>query len=158
MRIWGLSVLGIIVATLVFYGFEFFWYGIAFQEAWQIGTGVSDSDYQGSAVLWMAVGFLAPLLQVIGLAFILKWCGWPALGDSIKKLLLLAIFMGAGVSIYVLAYMPHHSITVFLIDWFHIIIGWFISAVVLTFLRPKYIAPVKATYQAPQDPEAIYHD
>jgi len=158
MRVSGLSVVGIIVATLVFYAFEFFWYGITFQEAWQTGNGLTSSDFEGGSPLWMGVGFLAPLLQVIGLALILKWCGWPALGESIKKISLLSVFIGAGVSIYVLAYMPLHSTTVFLIDWVHIVIGWFISAIILTFLRPRYIAPVKHNYQAPQDPEAIYED
>lgn len=158
MRVSGLSVVGIIVATLIYYAFEFFWYGIAFQQEWQVGSGLTNSDFEGGSPVWMVVGFLAPLLQVIGLALILKWIGWPSLGESIKKLLLLAIFIGAGVSIYALAYMPHHSVTVFFIDWLHLIIGWFIIATILTYLRPKYIAPVKATYRAPQEPEVTFED
>lgn len=158
MRVFGVSVVGIIVATLLYYIFEFFWYGVAFQDAWQIGNGVSESDYQGNEIIWMAVGFMAPLAQVIALAFILKWFGWPSLAESINKILLLAILMGAGTSIYMYAYMPHHSTAVFLIDWFHIIIGWLIAAIVLTFLRPKYIAPVKKAYQTREEPEVFYED
>jgi len=161
MRVAGLSVVGIITATLVFYVFEYFWFGVAMLNAWQTGNGVSAADFEGSSPAWMAVGILAPLLQVIALAFFLKWSGWPALGESVFKMLLLAILIGGGFSLYTLVYMPLHSMPLYLINFAHIVIGWTLVAIVLTFLRPKYYAPVKhvqhAEYQRQEeDPDDIY--
>lgn len=155
MKIAGLPILGIILATLCYYIFEFVWYSFLFQDAWQAGSSVTPDDYLGQSGSWMALGFLAPLLQVIAISLILKWAGWPSMGDALAKILCLAILIGSGVGLYALVYLPQHSLSLFFIDTAHYLIGWLMSAFILTHFRPKYIAPVKHR-QSKEDVEDIY--
>ncbi len=141
MRIAGLSVVGTLIATLLYYFFEFGWYSV-FQTAWQAGEGVSPEDYTNQPAGWMALGFIAPLLQVIAIGLILKWSGWPSLSEAFGKIFCLSVLIGVAVGIYAIAYLPQHSLALFLIDTAHYIIGWSVTAIVLTYLRPKYVAPI----------------
>lgn len=141
MKIAGLSIVGTVIATLLYYFFEFAWYSIL-QNAWQAGEGVTAEDYANQSGAWMAVGFVAPLLQVIAIGLILKWCGWPSLSEAFGKIFCLSVLLGIAVGIYALAYLPQHSVSLFLIDTVHYVIGWSVTAVVLTYFRPKYVAPV----------------
>jgi len=141
MKFAGLSVVGTLIATLLYYFFEFAWYSIL-QSAWQAGEGVSAEDYSNQSSWWMALGAVAPLLQVIAIGLILKWSGWPSLSEAFGKIFSLSVLLGVAVGIYALAYLPLHSVSLFLIDTVHYIIGWSVTAIVLTYFRPKYLAPV----------------
>ena len=141
MKIAGLSVVGTLLATLLYYLFEFGWYSIL-QSTWQAGEGVSPEDYTNQSGAWMALGVVAPLLQVIAIGLILKWSGWPSLSEAFGKIFSLSVLLGVAVGIYALVYLPQHSVPLFLIDTIHYIIGWSVTAIVLTYFRPKYVAPI----------------
>ncbi len=156
MKIAGLSVVGTLIATLLYYFFEFAWYSIL-QSAWQAGEGVSPEDYTNQSPGWMALGAVAPLLQVIAIGLILKWSGWPSLSEAFGKIFSLSVLLGVAVGIYALAYLPQHSVSLFLIDTVHYIIGWSVTAIVLTYFRPKYIAPVtRHGHSSDENIEDIY--
>jgi len=144
MKFAGLPIVGIIVATVCYYFLEFAWYGFLFQDAWQAGSGVTPEQYAGQSGGWMALGVVAPLVQVIAIGLILKWNGWPSMGEALRKVLCMALLIGIGVGLYALVYLPQHSLALFLIDTVHYVIGWLLAAFILTHLRPRYIAPVKA--------------
>lgn len=141
MKIAGLSVIGTLIATLLYYFFEFGWY-VYFQDPWQAGLGITPDDYPGQKNNWMPLGIVAPLLQVIAIGLILKWAGWPSLSEALGKIFTLSVLIGVGVGFYALVYMPQHSLPLFVVDTAHYIIGWSVTAIVLTYFRPKYVAPV----------------
>lgn len=156
MKIFGLPPIGVVVATLVFYALGVLIYGIVFMETWMAAAGISASDAEQPGAVTYLLGLLITLMQVVGIGLVLKWSGWPSMNEALAKIGLLALLFAVPFAAYTYLYMPPHSSTLLLIDSAHLVIGWILSAAILTWLRPKYVAPVKR--QSIEDPEAIYHD
>lgn len=131
----GYKVLGIILATVGFYAVGMIWYGFAFSDLWMAGQGVTEADYENNSPAWMGLGVLLTLMQVIGISYILSWKGRPEMPDAVQSIGMLSVLLAAAFSMYALAYLPQHSVPLFLIDASHLILGWIIAAAVLTKFR-----------------------
>lgn len=135
MRIMGLPVVAVLVATVVFFVWGGLWYGGLFHQLWMTGNRVIVADFAEQSQAWMFAGALISLVSVIGIATVLKWRGWPDLGAAIGTALVLGVCFGTTVWAYDLVYLPAHDMTFFVMNMAHLIIGWAISAIVLTMLR-----------------------
>ncbi len=128
-----LNPVGVIAATVAFFVIGFLWYGVIFADAWMAAAGVTEED-AGSPV-WMILGFVITLMQVIGLAFVLKWKGDAAPMAAATTAAILWALFALPFTLYGYAYMPAHSATLLMIDASHLLVGWVVSAVVLTLFK-----------------------
>jgi hypothetical protein len=130
-----LNPVGIAVASLAFFLIGFLWYGIIFSDAWMAANGITAEDAKGDSPIWMAVGLLITIVQVIGLAVVLKWKGASGLTESAKTAALLWAFFSLPLTLYDYVYMPAHDSTLLMIDASHLLVGWVVSAVVLSLFK-----------------------
>lgn len=133
-KVLGLSLVGVLVATLAFWISGFVWYGLLFAEAWMAANNISP-DAEGSFDLYMVGGIVITLMQVIGIGLVMKWKGVISLADAVKVALVLWFFFGLPFSNYAYLYNPAHSTTLLLIDASHLLVGWVISAVILALIK-----------------------
>jgi hypothetical protein len=132
-----LSLPGIIVASIAFFLVGFVWYGLAFQEAWMAAEGVSAADAEGGSPVWMALGFFITVLQVIGLALVLRWKGVSSMADAATTAAILWALFALPLTLYDFAYLPAHNVTLLIIDASHLLVGWIVAAVALSFFKVK---------------------
>lgn len=134
-KILGLSPLGVLAASVAYYMVGFVWYGLVFQEAWMSAQGIAAADVEGQNPLYMAGGFLITIMQVIGLGLVLRWKGAADLGEAIKTALILWLFLALPFTMYAYLYLPAHSPTLLMIDSSHMLVGWLVSAAILSLLK-----------------------
>lgn len=135
MRIFGLPVIGILVAAFVVFFIGFVWYGLLFDQLWMQGYNLTEADYEGNSPWWMAGGFVISIAIAKAIAFVLKWNDWPDMGRAVYMAGMLGLVLGGAIAGYGYVWMPDHNLTLFLIDWGHMIITWAAAAVVLTLLK-----------------------
>jgi hypothetical protein len=135
MRIQGLNVVGVLAASVAFYFVGFLWYGLLFSEAWMEAEGLTAADAEGQSPVWMAGGFLITILQVIGIATVLKWRGVSGVGKAAATALVLWFFFALPFVHYAYLYLPAHSVTLLLIDASHLLVGWVLAAIVLALFK-----------------------
>ncbi len=140
MKINGLPVWGILVASVVFWLIGGVFYGALFTDIWIKAEGITpelieaaEADPMGGA--WMFGGFLLCVAMVKGLAFVLKWRGWPDLSGAIGTALVLWACFAVALLGYDLIYVPRHDWAGFFVDISYNLIGWVISAIILTLMR-----------------------
>jgi hypothetical protein len=132
-----LSLPGILVASIAFFLVGFVWYGLAFQDAWMAAEGVTAADVEGESPVWMALGFFITVLQVIGLALVLRWKGTASIADAATTAALLWALFALPFTLYAFAYLPQHNLTLLIIDASHLLVGWIVAAVVLSCFKVK---------------------
>ncbi|MFC7290036.1 DUF1761 domain-containing protein [Hirschia litorea] len=155
-RIGGINVVGVLLATIAFYMVGFVFYGLVFQAEWTAQTlamsGVADLDsirqmtperlesawYEAfpdaNPGLSMGLGFVTTLITVTVLAIILRQLTSGA--STIMSYAGLACLLAIGFSVTTLAYDHIYAakpLTLLWIDSGHLIIGYVISAVILSF-------------------------
>lgn len=135
MRIAGLSVWGILFAALVFNAISFAWYAVLFGEAWITDHGFAPGAGHAGAPAWRLVGPLLALLQVVGLALVLKWRDWPPLAGAVSTALTMALVFALPVLAYDTVNLPDHNVMAFLIDAAHLGAAWAVAAIILTLMR-----------------------
>ncbi|WP_133162168.1 DUF1761 domain-containing protein [Hyphococcus luteus] len=133
-RILGLNLVGVLVASIVFFLIGWVWYGMLFQEAWMAAEGITMEAAESESPVWMASGFLITLLQVIGIGLILKWKGSAGLGGAVATAFALWFFLALPMCSYAYIYAAHNS-TLLLIDAGHLLVGWVVSAIVLALIK-----------------------
>jgi len=134
-RLFGLNLLGVLAASVAFYMVGFVWYGVVFAEPWKLAEGVTDADVEGQSPLWMLVGFIITILQVIGIGLVLKWRGIADIGGAIMTGLTLWFFFALAFVTYAYAYLPAHNTTLWMIDASHLLVGYIAAATVLSFFK-----------------------
>ncbi|WP_425409601.1 DUF1761 domain-containing protein [Hyphococcus sp.] len=134
-KVLGLNLVGVIVASVAFYFVGFLWYGLLFSEAWMNAEGLTAADAEGQSPIWMIGGFLITVLQVIGIGLVLKWKGAASLGEAATTALILWFFLALPFVHYAYLYLPAHSVTLLLIDASHLLVGWVVSAIVLSLIK-----------------------
>lgn len=132
-RLFGLNLGGVLAASVAFWFIGFLWYGVVFAEAWKIAEGVTDADVEGQSPIWMLVGFIITVLQVIGIGLVLKWRGISDIGGAVMTGLTLWFFFALAFVTYAYAYLPAHNTTLLMIDASHLLVGYVVAAAVLSF-------------------------
>lgn len=133
-KLFGLSLVGVLVASVAFFLIGWLWYGYLFSEAYMASTGMTEAD-SGESPAWMASGFLITLLQVIGIGLVLKWKGASGLAGCVKTAVIVWFFFALPFATYAYIYSPAHDSTLLMIDAGHLLAGWVVSAIVLSVLK-----------------------
>lgn len=134
-KILGLNIVGVILATVVFYIVGGLWYGMLFQDAWMSAAGITEASFENESPSYMAGGVLITFIQVIGIGLALNWKGVSDLGGAIKAGLVLWFFFAFPFTMYAYLYNPEHSPTLLMIDASHMLVGWVASAAILSFFK-----------------------
>lgn len=135
MRIFGLPLVPVISAGLVFNVISFAWYAFFFGDEWIVAHGFAETAAHSGSPLWRLVSPLLAFAQVIGLALVLQWRGWPDLGGAIATALIMALVFAVPVLAYDPVNLPSHNVLAFVIDAGHLILSWIVAALVLTAMR-----------------------
>jgi len=134
-NVFGLKLIPVVLATIAFWVIGYLWYGIAFESQWLAEAGYTQADFEASSPAWMGLGVLISLLSVIVIGKVLQWTDATSIGDAAQRTLILWIGFGATMALYGLAFTPAHSVTLFLIDAGHLLVGWLVAAGVLTLMK-----------------------
>ncbi|MEX6633475.1 DUF1761 domain-containing protein [Hyphococcus lacteus] len=134
-RVLGLNLVGVLVATLAFWMVGFVWYGLVFAEIWMEANGVTAETAGAGGSLYMLGGFVITLMQVIGIGLVLKWKGVATMGAAVMTAVILWFFLALPFANYAYLYSPAHNTTLLLIDASHLLVGWVVSAVVLSLIK-----------------------
>ncbi len=134
-RLFGLNLVAVIVAAIAFYLVGFAWYGAIFSEAWMAAEGLNAADAEEMSPVYMLLGFVITLMQVIGIGLVLKWKGVSDIGGAVMAAITLWFFFALPFAAYAYVYLPAHNTTLLLIDGSHLLVGWIVSAIVLSLIK-----------------------
>lgn len=132
-RIFGLNLAAVLLASVVFYFVGFLWYGVIFMNAWMDAHEMTADDGVGG--IWMAGGFVITLLQVIGIAKVMQWRGVVDILGALGTAFILWLFLALPFVHYAYIYLPSHNHVTLMIDASHFLVGWSLSAVVLSLFK-----------------------
>lgn len=133
-KIFGTNLLGIVVATIVFFMLGWLWFGALFMEKWGELTGVPMEGDMNPMV--MVKGLIITLAQVLGLSYILQHAGASTLNTCLKICGVVALLIALPLIAYNVIYEGRHK-QLFLIDASHILVGYLLVGAVLSFFRGK---------------------
>ncbi len=133
-KILGLNLLGVIVATIVFWMLGYLWYGVLFMQPWMEGHGLTP-DNAGGFDIYMAGGIPTTFLQVLGVGLFLKWKGVADPVKAVSTAVLMWLLIALPLTMYAYLYLPAHNSTLLMIDASHVLAGWVVSAVVLSLIK-----------------------
>lgn len=137
-KLFGNSILSLILATIAFYMLGFMWYGYLFADSWMHLTGITEADAMARSeemgAMMYVWGILITLAQVIGLAAVLNWTGASQLFTCVKIAVILAVLLVLPVISYGAIY-EGVSIHLVGIDFLHLLIGYALVAAILSFFR-----------------------
>jgi len=136
-NLFGLKLIPVVLATVAFWLIGWLWYGVLFMDAWTKASGYSKADFDGANPSWMILGVLISFLSVVVIGKVLNWAKSVSLNSAIVHTLILWIGFGVTMALYGLAYSPAHSISLFLIDAGHLLVGWLVVAIILTVMDQK---------------------
>jgi len=129
----GLKLVPVLVATLVFWMLGFLWYGVVFMDAWMAGHGLTDDG--GSFDIYMAGGILITFMQVVGIGLVLKWKGVGDVMQALTTAGVMWLLIALPLMMYAYLYLPAHNSTLLMIDASHLLVGWIVSAGILTLMK-----------------------
>ena len=134
-KLFGLNSVGVLAASVAFFFVGFLWYGVLFQQAWMTAVGVAAEDAEAGGAIWMLGGFLITVMQVIGIGLVLRWRGVADLPGAVKTAAILWLVFALPFVHYNYLYLPDHNWVLLVIDGSHLLVGWIVSAVVLSVLK-----------------------
>lgn len=132
-KVFGLNLLPLAVASVVFYLLGYVWYALVFSDAWMAAHGIA-AQAGGEEPIWMVGGFIITVLQVIGLGLGLKWKGAAALDKAVITALVLWLVFALPLTMYAYIYLTHDS-TLLMIDSGYLLVGWAASAGILSLMK-----------------------
>ncbi len=139
-KLFGNSILSIILATIVFYMVGFVWYGFLFADQWMHLTGVTEASATARqdelGAMFFIWGILISLAQVIGIGAVLNWAGASRLVTCVKIAVVLAVLIVLPVISYGALY---ESVSIHLvgIDFLQLLVGYSVIAAILSYFRGK---------------------
>lgn len=133
-NVFGLKLIPVLLATLAFWILGFVWYGFLFMDAWMAGHSLTADD-AGGFDIYMVGGILTTFLQVVGIGLVLKWRNVGDIGAAAKTTGILWVLIALPIVMYAYLYQPAHNSTLLMIDAFHLLVGWLVSAAVLTLMK-----------------------
>ena len=139
-KIFGHSLLAIILATIIFYMVGFAIYGFLFSEQWMIYAGMTEAEAlarnEALGPMMFVWGLLITLAQVLGIALFLKKANISSAGKGLLKGALLATLFALPVMTYNWLYQGS-SANLLGLDYMHLLIGYSLVGAVLGFFRGK---------------------
>lgn len=134
-RIFGLNLVGILLASLVFFFAGFVIYGVVLADVWMRIEGVTPDAAAAAGMGWLVPAFAITVLQVIGLGMVLQWRKAMNLRDAVTTALAMWAFFALPLMAYDPIYIPGHSPLTLALDGLHLFVGWTASAVILTLFK-----------------------
>ncbi len=128
-----LNPVGIALASVAFFFVGFLWYGLLFTDAWMAAHGLTEEDAGSPA--WMLLGLVLTVMQVLGLAIVMKWKGIANVGDAVKTAVFLWALFALPFNLYAFTYLTAHNVTLLAIDASHMLVGWVAAAVILALFK-----------------------
>jgi len=104
-------------------------------DVWMAEMGIPEQGAEPESPMWMMLGFLITIMQVVGVGLVLKWKGVSELNAAIMTAVILWLVFALPFSAYGYLYNVTHSTTLLLIDASHLLLGWVISAVILSLMK-----------------------
>jgi len=142
-KIFGSTLLAIILATILFYMVGFVIYGLLFSGQWLAYAGMTEAQATArSEVLGPMMfvwGLFITLVQVLGIALFLKKANVTSAGKGLMKGAMLATLFALPVMAYTWLYQGS-SANLLGLDYMHLLIGYGLAGAVLGFFRSKNAA------------------
>lgn len=140
-KIFNTSWLAVILATIVFFMIGSVWYGMIFSDAWMAAEGLTQEMADANMAemgmaKWLLFALLITLGQAIGLLMVLHLAGAKRIPASLKYAFWLAVTIAAPIVAYASVY-TGYSLSGFLIDAGHLLIGYLSMAVIYAIFRGK---------------------
>ena len=139
-KIFGHSLLAIILATIIFYMVGFAIYGFLFSEQWMTYAGMTEAEAlarnEALGSMMFVWGLLITLAQVLGIALFLKKANISSAGKGLLKGAILATLFALPVMTYNWLYQGI-SANLLGLDYMHLLIGYSLVGAVLGFFRGK---------------------
>lgn len=133
-KVFGLNLVAVAVASVVFYFIGWVWYGMVFSDAWMAAHGITEAT-GGEEPIWMLGGFIVSVLQVIGLGLVLKWKGVTDPQKAILKAAILWLCFALPLTMYSYVYLSAHDSTLLMIDSGYLLVSWAVSALILVLIK-----------------------
>lgn len=134
-KIFGLSLVGVLVASVVFFLIGWVWYGMIFMEAWMAEMGIPQSSEEEMKPVTLVLGFLITVMQVVGIGLAMKWKGAAGIAGAVTTAVILWIVFALPFCVYGYLYSAAPSTTLLMIDASHLLAGWVVSAIVLSVIK-----------------------
>jgi hypothetical protein len=135
-KLFGLSLIGVIVASVVFFAIGAAWYGYIFADKWMAEMGITkEAAEAANNPMYMVFGFVFTVFQVVGIGLAMKWRNAMNLNGGVVTAILLWVCFALPFCAYGYLYSIQHSQTLFLIDASHLLLGWVASAVTLALVK-----------------------
>ncbi|MBL4772325.1 MAG: DUF1761 domain-containing protein [Alcanivoracaceae bacterium] len=139
-KYFGVNVLGLLLATIVFYLLGALWYGGLFAEQWMslshLTEETANANMEKLGVMMWVLGVIITLMQVIGLAMVINWANASKLLTCVKISLFMALFFALPVIAYGTLY-EGASIYLLGIDILHLLVGYSLVGAILSYFRSK---------------------
>lgn len=140
-KIFNTSWLAVILATIAFFALGAVWYGMLFEAAWLAAEGITAEIAEARMAetgmgKWLFFALLITLGQAIGLLMVLHLAGAKRLPASLKYTFWLVVTIVAPILAYANVYSAY-SLSGFLIDAGHLMIGYLIMAAIYAGFRGK---------------------
>ena len=139
-KIFGHSLLAIILATIIFYMVGFAIYGFLFSEQWMTYAGMTEAEAlarnEALGPMMFVWGLLITLAQVLGIALFHKKANISSAGKGLLKGAILATLFALPVMTYNWLYQGS-SANLLGLDYMHLLIGYSLVGAVLGFFRGK---------------------
>ncbi|WDI30328.1 DUF1761 domain-containing protein [Hyphococcus flavus] len=132
-KIFGLNLVGVLVASVVFFMVGWIWYGPLFGEAWMAAEGMTEMG--APEPVWLLGGLIITIAQVIGIGLVMRWRNVADMTAAVKTALVLWLVFALPFAHYAYIYTPEHNATMLMIDAGHLLVGWVVSAVVLALIK-----------------------
>lgn len=134
-RLFGFNVVGVLAAAVAFFMVGWIVYGALFTDLWMSLHNVTQEQTEAAGMSWLAPAFLITLMQVVGLAFVLRWRGVEGISGAVITASILWVFFAVPAMSYDPVYLPNEGVMSLVLDGLHLYVGWIIAAVVLTVLK-----------------------
>ncbi len=135
-KLFGLNVVAVLAAAIAFYVLGYIWYGVLFENQWLAAVAMTKEQTEAAmSPMWMAVGALITIVQVVGLGLVLKWRNAASLRAAVGTSAVIWLALALPIVAYAYVYMPAHSEWLLAIDGAHLLIGWSLSAAILSLLK-----------------------
>jgi hypothetical protein len=135
-KLLGLNVVAVLAAAIAFYVLGYVWYAVLFESQWLTAIAMTKSQTEAAmSPMWMGVGALITIAQVVGIALVLKWRNAATLVSAVGTSGVIWLVLGLPIVAYAYAYMPAHSEMLLAIDGAHLLLGWALSAAILSLLK-----------------------
>ena len=142
-KVFGSSLLAIILATILFYMIGFVIYGLLFSEQWLAYAGMTEGEAlarnEALGPMMYIWGLILTLAQVLGIALFLKKANVNSARKGLIKGVMLATLFALPVMAYNWLYQGS-SANLLGLDYVHLLIGYSVAGAVLGFFRSKSAA------------------